>query len=122
MICRSLGLRRLAKKFDHLGAVKAVREMRRVLKKGGVAAITTELILNGHPHHDYFLPEEIQTFIIGPSGMDLIGNDLYIIPSPFFMESVQTKERWDAGELPHVVLQDQNGVVFTSVSLFLRKP
>ncbi len=122
LLCRSVGLRRLATRFDHRGAAKAATEMGRVLKKGGVAAITTELILNGKPHHEFFLPEEIGKFLIEPSRMVLVGNDLDISPSAFFAEHVLAKERWTTGDLPHVVLRDQNGVVFTSVSLFLRKP
>lgn len=119
--CRLLGFRKLAGRFDHLGATKAIREIRRVLKPGGIAAITSELILNGRPHHEFFLPEELYRFVVEPSGMELVGGELDPAPSRFFLDHVLPKDRWLTGELPHIVLRDQNGVVFTSVSMFFRK-
>lgn len=120
--CRLLGLRKLSAAFDHRGAAKAAREMCRVLKPGGVAALTTEVVLNGRPHHEFFLPDELRRFIVEPGGMALVEEEIVLHPSPRFMERVLPKEKWSSGETPHVVLRDQNGVEFTAVSLFLRKP
>jgi SAM-dependent methyltransferase len=118
---RKSGLRDWASKFAHIGAVKAVKEMARVLKPGGIAAITTEVILNGCPHHEFFLPNEILQFIITPSGMELIDNEIEYHPSNYFMENILPKNMWDSTEMPQVVLRDQRGTEFTSISLFLRK-
>jgi len=121
LVCRSLGMKEWATRYDHAGAVRAIREMARVLKPGGIAAITTECILNGRPHHDYFLPEQLYEYIIEPSGLDLVGNDIDWTPSQLFLDHILPKKKWNTGELPHVVLRDQNGVEFTSISFFLRK-
>jgi SAM-dependent methyltransferase len=121
LACRHLGLEKWATRYDHAGAVKSVKEMARVLKPGGIAALTTECILNGKPHHEFFLPWEIHRYIIDPSGMELVGGVMEVEPDPYFMDHILPKERWEDGELPHVILRDQNGVEFTSISLFLRR-
>lgn len=121
LACRSLGMKKLAMRYDHMGASQTVREMARVLKPGGIAAITTECILNGRHHHEYFLPEQLCEYIIEPGGLALVGDDIDRNPSQFFLDHVLPKEKWNTGDLPHVVLRDQNGVEFTSVSIFLRK-
>ena len=53
----------------HVASGAAVREIGRVLKPGGVAVLTTELILNNKPRSDYFLPEDIYRCCVQGSGL-----------------------------------------------------
>jgi len=39
---------------NHSGALRSLKEVERVLKSGGIAAITTEYILNDKEHHEFF--------------------------------------------------------------------
>jgi SAM-dependent methyltransferase len=99
------------------GASRAVNEMARVLKPGGVLALATEYILAGPPHHEAFQPEQVKLLLEHPD-----------------LELVQPVDErvWDRYEYtpidlranplqtPHMVVTD-NGSVFTSVMAFLRK-
>ena len=49
---------------NHTGALKCLREMERVLKKGGIAIITTEFIINDKDHHEYFNRDTIHSHLI----------------------------------------------------------
>lgn len=61
--------------IEHFGnyarRLRAVREIARVLKKGGIAAITTELILNNVKDKRYFTCEELRK-LLADSGMKLV--------------------------------------------------
>ena len=39
---------------NHAGALQCVREMERVLKKGGIAVISTEFVINNKEHPEFF--------------------------------------------------------------------
>lgn len=134
---------------DHRTAAQAMREMARVLRPGGIAAITTELILNDVPHPEFFRPEELYEYLVEPSGLELVEDiDFTISPSlvekPIDMDAFVTdklSELWafarcehtsenlynldwstDYGDvLPYIVLKT-GPVVFTSVIMFLQKP
>jgi SAM-dependent methyltransferase len=104
----------------HAAASRAVQDMARLLRPGGVLALTTEVILNGVPHHEFFLPEEVTRYLVMPSGLQVL-EDIDFTISPLL-----TAHPLDLGTdisrtFPHIVLQT-GPVVFTSVIVFLRKP
>lgn len=104
----------------HTAASRAVQEMARVLKPGGIVALTTELILNGVSHPEFFLPGELEAVLIKPSGLRLVEPiDLRVPPS--LLEEPLDLSTDIAGRYPHIVLK-LGSVVFTSVILFLHKP
>lgn len=104
----------------HSAAAQAMREIGRVLRPGGMAVIATEAVLNGVPHAEFFLPDELYTYLVEPSGLQLVEPiDLTITPA---LLQAPHDLRAGAEEVsPHIVCQI-DGVVFTSVLLFLRKP
>lgn len=107
----------------HSSATRAMQEMARVLKPGGIAAIATELILNGQPNPEYFHPHEIYSDLIFPSGMRLVE------PIDFSFDKDLVQNAINIGEdpviwrntSPHIAVRIQN-VVFTSIMFFVRKP
>ena len=56
----------------HLNAARAMYEIGRVLKPGGIAAIATELVLSDTGHPDFFTWEDLHRYVIDPSNLDLI--------------------------------------------------
>jgi len=99
------------------GASRAVDEMARVLKPGGVLALATEYILAGPPHHEAFTPEQVrlllqhpQLTLVEPVDEQVWDRHEYT-PIDLRVNPLQT---------PHMVVTD-NGSVFTSVMAFLRK-
>lgn len=49
---------------NHAGALKSLKEIERVLKKGGIAVVTTEFILNDKNHVEFFNKETIYSDLI----------------------------------------------------------
>jgi SAM-dependent methyltransferase len=101
--------------FD--GARRAVTEMARVLKPGGVLAIATEYCLSGPPHHEAFQPAEVRA---------LLNHEALSLVEPVD-EQVWRRYAYQAVDLqvnrhhtPHMVVTD-GGAVFTSVFAFMRK-
>jgi len=94
--------------------------MFRVLKPGGVAALTTELILNrlGSSRKGYFRFDELRGHVresgfVLTEPVDLAIEEEYArAPLALPMEFQRT---------PHVILRNFN-IIYTSVSLFLGKP
>ena len=112
------------------GAIDSLREMARVVRRGGVVALTTECIVNGAPRwtepglelftprdlgrlasavHDLELVEPLDT---DPSGL----RDLPVIP---LSRAVSDAARGHV-DYPHIVLE-LNGRQWTSLSMFFRK-
>jgi SAM-dependent methyltransferase len=110
--------------IEHFGgherAAQAMREMYRVLRPGGFACVATELILEGGPHYEYFLRDELDKYIIYSSGLVLV-EKLHEKPLPREMIDDPVWLDGDTTRLPHFVLGlgDRR---FTSVILFFRKP
>jgi SAM-dependent methyltransferase len=107
----------------HPGAVLATQEIARVLKPGGVAAIATELMLNGTPHYEFFQPSEVEPCFVRGSGLELVEPlDLHIdaelISNPVPFE-YPPGFQGDTGPHTSVRIGD---LTFTSIELFLRKP
>lgn len=99
------------------GARKAVADMSRVLKPGGVLALATEYLLSGPSHHEAFTPEQVHRLLDQPSLslVEVVDERVWgryeYMPIDLRVNPLQT---------PHMVVTD-NGSVFTSVMAFLRK-
>lgn len=103
----------------HEAATQAMKEMARVLRPGGVAVIATEAILNGVAHPEYFLPDELYTYLVDSVGLELIEPiDFRIAPS--LLQTPVDLAKDSPETLPHIVCK-LDGVLLTSVFLWLRK-
>ena len=99
------------------GASRAVDEMARVLKPGGVLALATEYILAGPPHHEAFMPEQVRVLLQHPQLALVEPVDEHVWDR---YEYTPIDLRVNPLQTPHMVVTD-NGSVFTSVMAFLRK-
>ena len=116
---------------DHAGALESLKEMERVLKPGGVAVITTEYILNGKEHKDFFNEHTIYSDLIhGVERLKLVG-PLDTAISADTLDTVMDVEdavKWDTNKLtyeykmkhPYIVLR-YNNILLTSVILVFQK-
>ncbi len=102
----------------HQGSAKAMAEMGRVLKPGGVAAVATEMIVNGKSHHEFFTPEDLLKHVVAPAGMPLVQVPEFRLPRHALDNPVRIPE--ERLHTPHLVLS-QKGMLYTSVMLFFRK-
>lgn len=107
---------------SHERAADSVREMGRVVRRGGVLAVATELLLlPDQTHPEYFSRHDFDTFVLGASpDLELIEPvDWSLPPEEYLIDSVVLPAM--AGKTRrHVVLQDGH-VQWTSVLVFLRK-
>lgn len=110
--------------IEHFGprenSIKAMREMARVLKPGGICCIATELILNGNSHDQYFTPEEFESIVINAEGFQLVGGEPDLRISRSLVEYPLEIGVDDLLVSPHLVLKE-GMVVFTSCFAFLKK-
>ncbi|MFH1060597.1 MAG: methyltransferase domain-containing protein [Pseudomonadota bacterium] len=103
----------------HSGAAAAMAEMGRVLRPGGVAAVATELIVNGQRHPEFFSPADLLEYVVAPSGMMLVQPPVFELPAYVLDNPLHLPAERDYR--PHLVLAER-GLVYTSVILFFRKP
>jgi SAM-dependent methyltransferase len=99
------------------GACRAVDEMARVLKPGGILALATEYVIDGPPHDETFTPADFDALVARP-GLTLVAP---------FDRTVYTRYRYAAVDLygnphqtPHMVVRFDD-TVFTTAFVFLRK-
>lgn len=109
--------------IEHFGgmaqAARAMREIGRVLKPGGVAAVATEMTLNGVAWPEVFTADELREYVVAPSGLKLIQLPVFEIPRHALERPLlMPKERYAT---PHLALRDGK-TVYTSIMLFFRKP
>lgn len=104
----------------HEAAAQAVKEMGRVIKPGGVVVITTEVILNGIAHNEFFLPEELE-YLVQASGLQLIEDIDYTISSQTLKHPVDFEHPSCYTAIPHILCKSQ-GVYWTSVCMVMEKP
>jgi SAM-dependent methyltransferase len=130
-----------ASAIEHVGAglstpddiAQAASEIGRVLKPGGVAAITTEYRLDGpgmvRPQEGLTIFDEdaLMTYIVAPSGLELVDaldtaiDDETLATAIDLEDCIALGARGERAPEPHIVLR-HNGYLFTSVHLALRKP
>lgn len=111
--------------IEHFGSKsnsrKSVEEMHRVLKPNGVMCLATELVLNDATHPQFFTVGELDKFIFGVEGLELVGGDLDLrISRSLFENPIELGAGMPLEVSPHIVLQDGD-VVWTSIMLFLKK-
>lgn len=100
---------------------RSVQEMARVLKVGGVACITTEYILNDTTHEEFFTHDELTEHILTSSPLRLVEPELDLtISESLLLHPVDLDLEKNLHVAPHIVLR-MGGVVWTSISLFLRR-
>lgn len=107
----------------HPGAALSMQEIARVLKPGGIAVVSTEVVLDGKVHSEFFLPEELEPWFVTESGMELVEPlDLHIEPELVANPVIFNHEPGFQGYTgPHTSVL-AGGALFTSVEMFLRKP
>jgi SAM-dependent methyltransferase len=109
----------------HEAAAKAVREMIRVLKPGGIACVASELLLlDEQSHYEFFNRREVEQFVIGASPDADLADDMSwdLPPLAFLIDSIvfRPDEHGIHRRRRHVVMN--NGQVqWTSFMVFLRK-
>lgn len=113
------------------GMARAARELGRVLRPGGHAFVVTECFLSTRARRllrgaDVFTWREIETFLIGPSGLRLMQPvDRHVSQRSWENLTAQTLFRGlrprTGTYFPHVLLSAR-GAAFTSVALALQKP
>jgi SAM-dependent methyltransferase len=112
--------------IEHFGrrqnVAKAMREMARVLKPDGAVCITTEYILNEGRHAEYFTHAELFKWLIDASDLRLVETELDLrISESLLLDPIDLARESELYVAPHIVLKKW-GVVWTSLSLFFRKP
>jgi len=105
----------------HEAAARAAKEMGRVVKPGGVAVITTEAILNGISHREFFLPEELDRYLVQASGLRLIEDIDYTLSSQTLQHPVDFGHPSCYSAIPHILCKSGH-VYWTSVCLAMEKP
>ena len=121
---------------NHAGALQSVREMARVLKPGGIAAVATEYIINGKEAPDlsnqFYNEHTIYSDLIDKvDTMQLVDRlDLRLTPRTLdTVMDVRDAEKWDKNEFgseykaahPYILLRSGN-ILLTSVMLVFKKP
>ena len=99
------------------GAIAALTEMGRVVKRGGLVAIATEYQLSGPPHLEVFPPAQVRELFDRP-GLRLVEPIDEGVCRRY--DSVPISLNRNPYQTPHMVVK-ANGTVFTSVMAFLRK-
>jgi SAM-dependent methyltransferase len=106
---------------SHRAASQAVREMGRVIKPGGAVIITTEVILNGTRHLEYYRPSELVEVLVNESGLFLLEDIDFSLSDLTLAHPVDFSHPGRNGVKFHVICQ-LGGVYWTSVCLVLLKP
>jgi SAM-dependent methyltransferase len=111
--------------FDTDAISKAAKEIGRVLKKGGIASISTEFKVSGEGwgfgHVRLFSREDILRYIVEPSGLEIVGE----IDWDYHGDLNDYAELADAVNSPQAEenkpLLRHDGFLFTSIHLALKK-
>ena len=111
--------------FEHFGPRRAQRrclgEIHRVLRPGGIAVLTTEVILNTWGRHgDYFRLAELIEDMIPGAGFRLADGEFHFATSRATLEGL-IRLPHEVERRPHLVLRRWR-TYFTSAAFFLEKP
>jgi SAM-dependent methyltransferase len=101
--------------FD--GAAQTMREMARVLKRGGILALATEYVLSGPSHEETFQPAEVHA-LLNASGLTLVEPIDERVYNRYESEPVDLAD--NPYRSPHMTVR-LGDTIFTSVMAFLRK-
>ena len=108
--------------IEHFGSmqnsIKAIHEMARVVRAGGLVFISTEVSLNGLFSTDVFTVKQIER-LVKKSGLELQEPINWHI-SPKSLDIMTDMLTDDLNALPHINLRSY-GAVFTSISIVLKK-
>ncbi|MGK7345510.1 MAG: class I SAM-dependent methyltransferase [Candidatus Nitrospinota bacterium M3_3B_026] len=103
----------------HENAAASMKEMGRVLRRGGVAAVVTEFVINGQRHPEFFDRDELIEHVVAPSGLKLVQAPEFRLPGHAIENPVLDPD--ERHMTPHLVLK-VGKTLYTSVILFFRKP
>jgi SAM-dependent methyltransferase len=99
------------------GAARAIDEMARVLKPGGILALATEYVIAGPPHEETFGPADFDALVSRP-GLSLVGDFDRLVYSRYDYSAVDLYG--NPHQTPHMVVRF-NDTVFTTAFVFMRK-
>jgi len=120
--------------IEHFGGPDGVRraldEQRRVVKRGGIVAFTTEVVVNGaepldQGHLLLSTPEQIEAVCHGTPGLRLVEPIDFSVSErtrakvTVLADALEASRRGEA-DYPHIVVEEA-GRHFTSVSVFLER-
>jgi SAM-dependent methyltransferase len=104
----------------HEASAQAVREMARVLKPGGALVLVSEVILNGRPHAEFFLPADIQRYLVNGTCLQPIEPIDYTISAQTLAHTIDTSDADYVTQLPHIV-HKAGAYFYTSFCLVMEK-
>jgi SAM-dependent methyltransferase len=104
----------------HQAAAESVSEMARVVKPGGAVILTTEIVLNGLPDKEFFLPTEVERYLLRDQSLQLIEDIDYSISKSTLAGYVDTHQPNYVHQLPHIVLK-RGPLYYTSLAIVLQK-
>lgn len=105
---------------SHEHAALAMREMERVLKKGGIACVVTEFVVNGQTHASYFNRADMDEFLLRSHGMRLSESSIDFRIGKETLCSYVDIDKDPLDRSPHIVIK-RLGHLWTSIILFFRK-
>ena len=114
---------------NHAGALKSMKEIERVLKKGGIAVIATEYIINDKDHSEFFNKKTIYSDLIDRlSSLKLVEPlDLRITTKTLdTVIDIEVAANWDNidndfKKTHPLILLRNRGILLTSVMLIFKK-
>jgi SAM-dependent methyltransferase len=117
--------------IEHFGSLKdvvqAAQEMGRVLRPGGVLALSTEFRIAGDPNEVglpgtiLFTPEMLMRYIVEPSGLHLVDEPDFSVSEATAAEAYPIQEAIEHGPRPRSIALTSGDWKWTSVSLCLQK-
>jgi len=105
---------------SHQAAAQAVKEMGRVTKSGGAVVVTTEVILNGVHHSEFFQPSELIEHLVDFTGLTLLEDNNFSISDRTLANPVDFSHPGLTYANPHLICK-LGGIYWTSVCLVLVK-
>jgi SAM-dependent methyltransferase len=115
---------------NHSGALRSLREIERVLKRGGIAVIATEYIINNKEHHEFFNRRTIYSDLINkleklqlvePLDLRLTTNTLDTVIELFSVDANWDNIDEEYKKTHPLILIRARNILFTSVMLVFQK-